>query len=108
MNDKDALEIIEKVMTDENRVTFGLSTMDVYLLLSYLQVAYRFPGMSKVMRGHMRHIADQIMQAITTNHPEAIQIIEKGWDAQFDREQGSISPSERDWIEGKNRCRSKR
>lgn len=108
MDDREALDIIEKVMTDHDRVSFGLTTMDVYLLISYLQLAYRHPSISKVLRGHMRHITGEIMQAITPKYPDAIPIIEKGWDAQFDREQGSMTESERAWIEGKKLERKKK
>lgn len=105
MDDKNALEIIERVMTDTERVEFGISTMDVYLLISYLQVAYRMPGMSKVLRGHIRHIAGQIVQPVSARYPAAIPIIEKGWDPQFDREQGSMTKAEKAWVEGKKRGR---
>lgn len=107
MNDKDALELLEKVMTDNQPVVFSMATREVYLLISYLQVAYRFPGMSKVMRGHIRHIADQVQLAVIENYPEIEEVLQKGWDTQFDREQGSISASEREWIEGRNLGRKK-
>lgn len=107
MNDKDALELLEKVMTDYEPVMFSMATREIYLLISYLQVAYRFPGMSKVMRGHIRHIAGEVIKAVTDNYPEVEEIMQKGWDAQFDREQGSISDSEREWIEGRKKGRKK-
>jgi hypothetical protein len=53
--------------------------------VSALQLACRHPGLSTRMYDRIEGIARQFQTAVVERHPDTAEILEMGWDSQFDR-----------------------
>lgn len=84
MEEEQFQEIAGRVMQDRSLVTININVMELWLVVSNLQLASRHPGISQVMKDHIRHIGDQMINAICVFHPDAREPLDMGWDTQYD------------------------
>lgn len=84
MNDKQAMEIVRECMTDERLLDVKITIKDAWLLVSAIQLATRHPELSMYMKDALFSTARQFQVAIEAVHGEAHELMEMGWDTQFD------------------------
>lgn len=84
MNDEQAMEIVRECMTDERPLVVNITIKDAWLLVSAIQLATRHPELSVYMKDSLFSTARQFQTAIEAVHAEAHELMEMGWDTQFD------------------------
>lgn len=68
---------------EDRTITVKLSTWTAYTMVSYLQLAWRHPGLTDRHRQEIRSYADQILPADVLP-PAMVDVLAKGWDTSFD------------------------
>lgn len=84
MDEEQFMEVVSRVMQDHSLLTININVKELWLVVSNLQLAHRHPGPSQTMKDLIRHIGDQMINAICVHHPDAREPLEMGWDAQYD------------------------
>lgn len=84
MNDEQAMEIVRECMTDERPLTVNITIKDAWLLVSAIQLATRHPELSVYTKDSLFSTARQFQTAIENVHWEAHELMEMGWDTQYD------------------------
>lgn len=77
-------EVAHQVMTDRQPLAVSITIAECWLLISGLQLCNRHPELSPIMRRQLEQIGRQFQQAIVDTHPDATELIEMGWNAEFD------------------------
>ena len=78
------LEITKKVMSDDTPLPVMIDIMQAWLLVSGLQLLIKHPDVSQQMKDVWEHTARQFQEAIVELHPEAKELIEMGWNTDYD------------------------
>jgi hypothetical protein len=78
------MDIVSRVMSDEQPLPVVINIKEAWLLVSGLQLATRHPEISEAMRAALTNIARQFQEAIEQAHPEAGECLEFGWDPDKD------------------------
>ncbi len=73
------------VMTDQTPLTIHITIMQAWILISAVQLTCRHPNLGQPLKDALEHAARQFQAAITEVHPEAAELLEKGWHAEYDR-----------------------
>jgi hypothetical protein len=83
------LALTHKVMTDLVPLEVFISIAEAWLLITALQLAIRHPALGEPMRQSLENIGRQFQESVVARHPEAADLLERGWDSFFDVEAGS-------------------
>lgn len=84
MNEKKFFEIGHRVMSDDTEIETVIDIKQAWVLVSGLQLLCRHPEVSEQMKTIWTHTGRQLQEAIVTLHPEAEELIEMGWNTDFD------------------------
>jgi hypothetical protein len=84
MNADQFIEATHRVMSDQTPLTVNISIMQAWLMVSAVQLAWRHPGLSGAMKRHLREIADQFGDRIVEIHPESRDLLDAGWQPEYD------------------------
>jgi hypothetical protein len=84
VNQRQAMRITAQVMSDEQPLAVTISIKDAWLMISGLQLAARHPDLGTPLKQHLEQIGRQFQDAITERHPLAEQLLEMGWNTDFD------------------------
>jgi len=76
--------ITAHVMSDEQPLAIEISIKSAWLLLSGVQLVTRHPGLHSRTKEEFEHIGRQIQEAIRDVHPEADELMEMGWNPEYD------------------------
>lgn len=97
LTDKQALDITLKCMKDKALLVVHINVKQAWLIVTWLQLVYRHPGISAPMKNEIRNVAEQFTNAVTISHPEAVSLLAMGWNTNFDRGE-ELSEDEIDWF----------
>lgn len=78
------LEVLQKVMSDDTTIELEIDIMQAWLLVCGLQLLTRHPEVSQQMKDIWTHTAREFQEVILEVHPEAEELIEMGWNEDFD------------------------
>lgn len=84
MNKEKYVEITQKVMSDKTPLQVDIDIMSAWLLVSGLQLTVKHPAVSDIVKSELTEIAHQFQARIVEAHPEAEELLDMGWDEQFD------------------------
>lgn len=84
MNEADFMKQLEPIFRDERLITLNIMIRDLWMIDSAMSVAWRHPGLSAHQEEWIRHIHNQISEAIRQVHPEAEALLTAGWDTSMD------------------------
>ncbi len=73
-----------KVMKDDTPLTVTIDIMQAWILVSGLQLLCRHPLVSQHMKDIWTHSGRQFQEAILEVHPDAEELMEMGWNEDFD------------------------
>lgn len=83
-DEQESLALMRIVFEDKELLTFQTDSQSAWCALAGLQLAWRHPGLSPVLKTLIEHLARQLQQAIIDRHPEAEPILEAGWNTDWD------------------------
>jgi hypothetical protein len=86
LSEKEMMEITKRVMSDKSPLDIRINIMELWVLISLLQLVTRDPELSEMMKQFATHHGKQFQKVIADTHPEANQVIELGWNTRFDVE----------------------
>lgn len=84
MDEKKFMKIGTRVMSDDTEIETTIDIKQAWILVNGLQLLCRHPGVSQAMKDIWTHIGRQLQEAIVTLHPEAEELLEMGWNPDFD------------------------
>jgi hypothetical protein len=84
MNEKKFMAIGKRVMSDDTEIETTIDIKQAWILVSGLQLLCRHPGVSQAMKDIWTHTGRQLQEAIVTLHPDAEELLEMGWNTDFD------------------------
>ncbi len=84
MDEEKYVEILKEVMSDDSPLTVKMDIMQAWMLVSGLQLLTRHPEVNQQLKDMWTHTARQFQEAILEQHPEAEELIEMGWNTDFD------------------------
>lgn len=73
-------ELVMPVLGDHRIVEVNLSVRDCYLMVSWLQLVTRHPGISAVMKEICEGVARDFQKQVSDIHPGVNEVLEMGWD----------------------------
>lgn len=77
-------KVVGKVISDKTLLPVTIDIAQAWLMVSTLQMATRHPEISPQTKAQIESIARQFQAAIVELHPYVNELIEMGWDVQFD------------------------
>jgi hypothetical protein len=78
------IEITRKVMSDKTPLQVDIDIVSAWLLVSGLQLTVKHPGISIHLKKQLTRIARAFQARIVEHHPEAEELLEMGWNENFD------------------------
>lgn len=84
MDEAKFMKIGTKVMSDDTEIEVTIDIKQAWVLVSGLQLLCRHPGVSPQMKDIWTHTGRQFQEAILVEHPEAEELMEMGWNTDFD------------------------
>ena len=86
MDEAQFIEATRRVMSDQQTLEIHISIMQLWILVSAIQLTTRHPGLHKPLKEALIKVAHQFEDAITLIHPEATELLAAGWDPHYDVE----------------------
>lgn len=83
------MSIARKVLEDKTPLQTDIDIGSAWTLVAALQLATRNPGMTPDLRLRITNVGRAFQASIEVLHPEAHELLEKGWNEKFDRRRGS-------------------
>jgi hypothetical protein len=84
LSQQEMMAITQRVMSDKTPLDIRINILELWVLISLLQLTTRHPDLPEQMKQFAIHHGRQFQKAIATAHPEANQVIEMGWNTRFD------------------------
>lgn len=72
-------QFMTEVLSDERPIIVETDIKSSWLMISYIQLAYRHPGVSREMKERIRMLMQPFEDAIVSQHPEAKRVLADGW-----------------------------
>lgn len=85
MNKTQWIRIAGNVMRDRTPIALTITIRDAWLLVSGLQLATRHPEIDPTTKTFLEALARQFQGVIVEAHPEAGELLEMGWNQNFDQ-----------------------
>lgn len=84
MDEYRAMQITARLMTDEHPLQIRITVAEVWLMIGGLQLVVRQPELGDALKQRCEEIGRQLQDVVTARHPLAEQLLEMGWDTDFD------------------------
>lgn len=84
MSDDQDFQIAYQVLSDERPLAVTIRIQEAWHLVAALQLACRHPGVNGPLQMVIERIAHQFQDAISAAHPEADELIQRGWNPACD------------------------
>jgi hypothetical protein len=84
MDERRAMMITEQLMTDKHPMWVTITIADIWLVIGALQLVVRQSELSDALKQRCEGIGRQLQDGVTERHPIAEQLLEMGWDTDFD------------------------
>jgi hypothetical protein len=77
--------IVAEVMMDEDLIQVNISVRQAWLLVNAIQLAVRHPELHEPTVKALTETARQFQAAVVAVHPDAGELLEKGWNPIYDQ-----------------------
>jgi len=84
MNRREYVAIAERCMVDDSPLPVTIDIKGAWFLVTALQLAARHPAIGSRLKKQIQDVGRQFQGAIEHVHPEAHELLEKGWHSRFD------------------------
>jgi len=78
------LALTASVMRDQTPLAVNISIGDTWLLISGIQLAASHPSLGQATKDELTRVGREFQRAIVDVHPEAADLLEKGWHREHD------------------------
>jgi hypothetical protein len=86
MDEQTAMQLVAAAMSNDTTLQINIQIKEAWMIVSAMQLASRHPDLSTNMKTAFEHIARQYQAAITAVHPEVHEVLEMGWNPDYDVE----------------------
>lgn len=86
---------VAEIMKDTTPLPVVIDIQQAWLLIAGLQLAYKHPGIGQALANHLEHVGRQFQQAIVEVRPDADELIEMGWNSEYDQRPARYRKSNR-------------
>lgn len=79
------LRKLAALMQDTQKIELTITIPQLWHVIAGLQLAWRHPGLGKPMKDTLHQITRQLSVPILITHPEMDNLLEMGWNENFDK-----------------------